>query len=872
VWAQKHFAASFELERRLNNPKPHHQIFHTVFWHFTSRSFNSLYYNPLISKTLSASSPRRGFTSKMVDAQTFLEQLQIILDRRFSQLKSYSECAKAYNPSASRGSVKAATDKLQKEFYPHPESLGLLLQLITSHDDPHLRQLAAVEARTLVSKHWKSIQVDKRAIRTQLLTATMSEDTQLVRHAASRVISAIAKSDLSDGEWADLPPFLMRAAASGNAREREVGTYILFTTIETMGDGFLEIFDDLMNLFTRTIQDPESSEVRINTMLALSKLAMLFDADEDEKSVKRFQDMFPSMVAVLKAAIDANVEDRIMQAFEVFQTLLGCDPALMTPHLKELVMFMMEIAANTEHSDDTRIQAISFLMQCVKYRKLKLQGYRIGEQMTKICMQIVTELGDAAADDDDITPPRSALGLIDMLAQNLPPSQVVVPLLHSLGQYVNAQDPDYRRAGILALGMCVEGAPEFVSTQLKEIIPLVVRLLDDQDGKVRQATLHTITRLADDLPEDTASYHEGLMPPVIKNLNAAMRGYKGEEKGINIDAMRAASAAIDSVVSGMDDDDVKKYLGMLMPMVQQLMKHPDFKIKALAAGAIGSLAASSGEAFQEYLTSTMNVLQEFVTMKENEEELDLRASVTDAMGEMAGAVGGENFKQYVQPLMHASEENLHLDHSKLKETTYILWGALARAYEDEFSPFLPGVMKGLFDCLEQEEKEIEIELGEDASDLLGKEVTIQGQKVKVAAATDDEDFEEDGAIEDVDIDDDAWADFDTVTPMALEKEIAVEALGQVCAFTKKAFLPYLEKTVQTLAPMLEHSYEGVRKSVVSTLYRAYATLWEISEKDGQMQKWKAGLPLQVEPTPDLKKMGEMVLTQTLSVWVEEDDP
>jgi len=221
--------------------------------------------------------------------------------------------------------------------------------------------------------------------------------------------------------------------------------------------------------------------------------------------------------------------------------------------------------------------------------------------------------------------------------------------------------------------------------------------------------------------------------------------------------------------------------------------------------------------------------------------------------------------------MQASEENLHLDHSKLKETTYILWGALARAYEEEFSPFLPGVMKGLFDCLDQEEKEIEIELGEDASDLVGQEVTISGQKVRVAAATDDDD-EEDGTIEDVDIDDeDAWADFDTVTPMALEKEIAVEAIGQVCAFTKKSYLPYLEETVQTLAPMLEHAYEGVRKSVVSTLYRAYATLWEISEKEGQMQKWKAGLPLQVQPTPDLKKMGDVLLTQTLSVWVDEED-
>ena len=138
----------------------------------------------------------------------------------------------------------------------------------------------------------------------------------------------------------------------------------------------------------------------------------------------------------------------------------------------------------------------------------------------------------------------------------------------------------------------------------------------------------------------------------------------------------------------------------------------------------------------------MHSMQEYATKKESEEELELRACITDAMGEMAVAVGAERFQGYVRPLMQASEEALNLDHSRLKESTYILWGSLAKVYEEEFSPFLGGVVKGLFACLDQEEADLEVELGDDAKDLLGKEVTIAGRKVKVAAAEDDDEHDE----------------------------------------------------------------------------------------------------------------------------------
>lgn len=787
-----------------------------------------------------------------MDQQNFLQQLQIVLDPK-------------------KGDVKVATKVLQEQYYKQPEALLFLMQIIISHDSPDLKQLAATQARPLVAKQWTKISDDQRkSARTQLFQATMAEQHSLARHGAARLVSAIAKVDLEDGEWSELPALLQRAATSSNAGERAVGVYLLYSLLETMGDGFSDKFGALFELFSKTIDDPESLDVRVNTLLAISKIAIVLDAEEDQASVKTFQTLFPSMVKVLQDTIANGKDDQIMLAFEVFNTLLTTEYQLMQKHFADLVELMNQIGTDKQFSDETRNQAISFLMQCVIYRRLRVQGMKMGEPLTKSMLAVVAEIEDIN-DDDEITPGRSALGLIDSMAQYLPAQQVIAPLLDLLPQYASSNDAAHRRAGILALGYSVEGAPDFISTQLPKINPILFRLLEDSDVSVRQAALQTTARLADDLSTDLTKEHATLMPLLATNLTAAMQQFKGEDEGPAIDIMRSAVSAIDSVVDGMDSQEAVQYLDRLAPILQQLIQHPDFKIKGLAAGALGSLASTVEQPFKPYLEDSMQAMQSYITKKESEEELDLRASCTDAMGEMAVAVGPADFKDYVQPLMQASEEALKLDHSRLKESTYILWGSLAKVYEEDFAPFLGGVVNGLFECIDQEEGELEVQLGDSAKDLAGKEVTIAGRKVKVSEALDDDDDEDE--IEDIDLDDDDsdWNDLTTVTPLALEKEIAIEVIGDVVGNTKTAYMPYFEKTISKLLPLVEHSYENVRKAAFSTLHRAYAALYEVQEEAGTQQKWEAGLPLKVQPVPELQKLGDLVMTATLTNWADEED-
>ena len=788
--------------------------------------------------------------------------------------------------------MKHATTELQKDAFTSAAALISLIHIHVTHTSTDVRQLAAVEARSLVARQWREVSSESRVqARNALLQSIMHLENALLRHTSARLISAIAKIDIDDGEWADLPSFLQQAATSQVPMQREIGVYIFYVLLETAASDFVDQFSVLFDLFKKTIQDPESAEVRINTTLALSRMAMVLDADEDPDSLSAFQEILPRMVTVLQGVVQQRNDEQISQAFEAFQTLLGCDSQLIANHFRDLVVFMLEVAATKNVISEARTQAFSFLISCVKYRKLKIQGLRLGEQLTLRAMESVHEVEELSDGDDDATPGNSALVLLETLAQNLPPSQVVAPLLKALPGYCNSFDPTLRRAAVLALASTVEGAPDFFATQMKEIFPRIIRLLDDQEIRVRQATLYSLARLADDLSEDLAKRHEELIPALTSAFDSAIiEANQGIEPDRQEEIIKATCGAIDAIYVGMEDVDGAKYVQELLPRLSRLLDHPEPTVKAAAISAIGSIAASSGDAFKPYFDPIINALSTYVSIKDGEEDFILRAVVCEALGSIASAVGPEMFRPYVQPLMQASEEALHLDHPRLKETSFVLWGRLARIYKEDFALFLEGVAKSLLDCIQQEETEFEVNLSEEVQDLVGREITIAGKKIKVSssgrdqgnatlsverkAANGDGDGDDDDDdvidISGIDSDDEAWDDLTGASAIAMEKEVALDMLADVLSFTRTKYLPYVEKTVQLVLELVSHSYEGVRRSAIGVLWRAFATLWGICE-EGTMAKWQPGLPLKVLPTPELTKLAQAAMAATLTVWKEEPE-
>jgi hypothetical protein len=90
--------------------------------------------------------------------------------------------------------------------------------------------------------------------------------SKLVRHATARVIAAIASIEIPLGNWQQLLPFLMQTVQSPQVAHREVGSFILFTVLENIVEGFQEHLGNFFQLFRQLLADPESIDVRITTV------------------------------------------------------------------------------------------------------------------------------------------------------------------------------------------------------------------------------------------------------------------------------------------------------------------------------------------------------------------------------------------------------------------------------------------------------------------------------------------------------------------------------------------------------------------------------------------------------------------------------
>lgn len=96
-------------------------------------------------------------------------------------------------------------------------------------------------------------------------------------------------------------------------------------------------------------------------------------------------------------------------------------------------------------------------------------------------------------------------------------------------------------------------------------------------------------------------------------------------------------------------------------------------------------------------------------------------------------------------------------------------------------------------------------------------------------------------LEDVDVD----KMIDVNSAIAVEKEIAADTIGTLFAATGNHFLPYVEQCTIELVSLLNHYYEGIRKSATDSLLQIARTFYELSNH----QEWQPGIPVVSQSGP-----------------------
>ncbi|KAI8988658.1 armadillo-type protein [Pilobolus umbonatus] len=721
--------------------------------------------------------------------------------------------------------IRIATSTLNTQFYVSPNCIPAFVEIISRSPHHQVRQLAAVELRKRISKHWMDLAPDAQsAIRSQLLQLVLNEKHEIVRHSTARVISSIARIDVPEHKWPELLGFLNEACASSVAIHREVGTYCLYTLFEVIADFFINHTAPLFDLFNKAINDPESKRVRVTTVLTLGKLAEILEGDHQKATVRQFRTMIPGMVNVLEQCLKEDDEESAGEIFEVFDTLLMLEAPLLSNHLSDLIHFFLGIGANREVGDSLRVMALSFLMWAAVYKQNKIRSLKLVGVIVEGLMPIGSE--DDPEDVDEDSPSRLAFKVLNALATNMPPQQVFPIVMPAVVSYMQNADPSYRKAAMMSFAVIIEGCAEFMIPKLNDLLPLVCSGLQDPEIIVRRAACMALGCLAEEMPVQISEKHQILLPLVFNLMNDT-----------NPEVTKHACNALDAILDGLGDE-VLQYLPMLMDKLLFLLDHaPQTETKATVMAAIGSAAHAAGEGFEPYFGSVMPRIRHLMSLTEGSDETLLRGVATDSAAAIAEAVGADKFRPFTHDLMALAIEQLKLDSPRLRECSYAFFYIMARVFGEEFAPYLPTIMPSIIASCQAPER--------DESHL--------DSEIDLTLGDNDDD------------DDDSAYNFNSA--IADEKEFAADALGELFENTQSHFLPYVETAVDELTELSAHVFDGVRKAVVGSLFSFLKTFYIMSGAED----WTPGLPLTYPVHENVQKMISVVSPTILDMWKGEDD-
>ncbi|KAJ7066648.1 armadillo-type protein [Mycena amicta] len=745
--------------------------------------------------------------------------------------------------------VKGATTKLNLEYFKNPTCiLGLANIIATPAATDGVRQLAAVELRKRVLQNsgalWTQLpQADREQLKQKLPEFVLADPNNLVRHSVARVIAAIANIEFPVGTWPQLLPFLQSTCTSPQAVHREVGIYILYTVLDNIVEGFKDHLGGLFKLFTGLLSDPESLEVRITTVRAMGVIASYIDA-EDKTEVKSFQASLPAIIQVIGQCVQAGNEPGARQLFDVLETLLILEVPVLGKHIPELAEFLLQLGANRTFDPELRVLSLNALNWTIVYKKSKIQSNNLAAAILHGLMPITAE--EEPEDIDDDAPSRSALRIIDGLATGLPPSQVFPPLRALITEYFSSPDPNNRRGAMLALGICVEGCSEYMTPLLSAVWPVIEAGLRDSDSGVRKASCVAVCCMCEWLSDECVTRHEVLVPGIMALINDA-------------DTQRSACTALDALLEILHDH-IGLYLAGIMQHLTGLLVTAPISVKSVVIGAIGSAAHASKDAFMPYFQPIMERLQNFLTLTNEGEEVELRGITVDAIGTFAEAVGKDVFRPFFPEMMKHAFQGLDIGSPRLRECSFLFFGVMAKVFEDEFAVYLPNVVPPLLSSCSQ------VEQGEELSVVEASNAFGTGSDPQNAITIVDEKLDGNGneivEIEDLDVE----KMMDANSAIAVEKEIAADTIGTLFAATKVHFLPFVEQCAMQLIDLLPHYYEGIRKSATDSLLEIVRTFYELSGAP----EWQAGLNYAPLPAT-VKELSEHAIKALLEMYETEDN-
>lgn len=590
-----------------------------------------------------------------------------------------------------------------------PASIEPMMVMVGTSVHASVRQMAAVFLRKRLCSHWAQLPPTAHpTIKAQLLTLLAGETYRPVRRAIAAVVAVLAKmllkvedSDVSqapDGRiiisgatvmatWPELLQYLGQASAAPDASHRETAMLLFFYLGETCALRLRDHFETLIRIFDATLRDAESIAVRVMSLKAVGRL-IEYLADE-EHQVLQFRPLFPAMLQVLSQCVAADDLQTTILMLDVFSSLVDAPAPFVDPTIPELIMIVTTIQGLPAATKPLRDASLLILNSLARSKpKALVRNGKIAEIVRLVLMSLAlpwdaSEEEDPEYDDaqrDGVAGPpthRIAQSVFDRIAIHLPSVQVIEAMVPICSEAMRAAEPHVRAMAPLALGIAAEGCEAILSKHVGEMLPSVVNLFRDADNGVRHCACFCVGQWIEHMEDVLTKHHAAIIPQAFMLLDAV-----SPPNAPVPDVQRGALYVLECFSERLPAEILAPYLDHLMTTIVGLLANTDgavsAAIKSMALCVASTAAINAEQLFLPYFQRMAPGIKSLMSISDPTQFL-LRAKAMQAMGQMAVAVGSDNFvADHLAETMHRAQEGLQFQDVVLDENTFIYFANMAQ--------------------------------------------------------------------------------------------------------------------------------------------------------------------------------------------------
>jgi importin-4 len=184
---------------------------------------------------------------------------------------------------------------------------------------------------------------------------------------------------------------------------------------------------------------------------------------------------------------------------------------------------------------------------------------------------IAAEPDDREIYEDEDSPVRLALVLIEALAEYLPEDHVLGPFIRRWPDMIVSSDKFQRRAALAALTGIMRASPESIHRFADPLLRDILAALKDPEDTVLRVALMALEQYTQELPDNVSKNHAVVVPPVFELLASK-----------DLETMKVACNTLDTILEWIPQDALGPYLPTLMTTLVDILMTPiDAEVKGI---------------------------------------------------------------------------------------------------------------------------------------------------------------------------------------------------------------------------------------------------------------------------------------------------